>query len=147
MESMSSYFSTGIGGAISLSTIAFVTVFAVLTGLTFIIMGVRILASPFQGGPPAGRGSSTSKPSPAPKPAPPAAVKQGAAQAPASAGTDPRILAAITAAIAAGTSGSFRISSVTPARTQSAGRTYSMWRQASRLEGFEKLDRQVWKSR
>lgn len=149
MESMSSYFSTGISGAISLSTIAFVTVFSVLTGLTFIIMGVRILAAPFQGGSKSAPPKSKTPPRQA-APAAPAATEQKA-QPPASGTSDPRLLAVITAAIAASTSGSFRISRVTPAQGpaagSAAGSTFSMWRQASRMESFEQLPRQVWKSR
>jgi len=145
MESMSSYFSTGIAGAISLSTIAFVTVFCVLGGLTFIIVGVRFLAAAFERGSapggPGGKGSrgvsspGASAPTPSAKPE----------SSPASSSVDRgKVIAAITGALLSAGSAGYRIKSITPAGTH--GRTAgSFWKQAALMEGLSTLDRQVWK--
>jgi len=139
---MSSYFSTGIAGAISLSTIAFVTVFCVLGGLTFIIVGVRYLAAAFErGSEPGGKGSSrASSPSTS---APTAAAKPEVSPAQPSADRG-KVIAAITGALLSAGSAGFRIKSITPVGTH--GRTAgSFWKQAALMEGLSTLDRQVWK--
>jgi hypothetical protein len=146
MESMSSYFSTGIAGAISLSTIAFVTVFCVLGGLTFIIVGVRYLAAAFERGStpggPGGKGSSrASSPSTS---APTAAAKPEVSSAQPSADRG-KVIAAITGALLSAGSSGFRIKSITPAGTQGGRPAGSFWKQAALMEGLSSLDRQVWK--
>lgn len=143
MESMSSYFSTGIAGAISLSTIAFVTVFCVLGGLTFIIVGVRYLAAAFErGSAPGGKGGSRASSPPAS--APPAASKPEASTAQPSADRG-RVIAAITGALLSAGSSGFRIKSITPVGTQGGRPAGSFWKQAALIEGLSSLDRQVWK--
>jgi len=145
MESMSSYFSTGIAGAISLSTIAFVTVFCVLGGLTFIIVGVRYLAAAFErGSEPGGKGSKGSSRASSPSTsAPTAAAKPEVSPAQPSADRG-KVIAAITGALLSAGSAGFRIKSITPVGTH--GRTAgSFWKQAALMEGLSTLDRQVWK--
>ncbi len=156
MESIASYFSTGVAGAITLSTIAFSTVFLVLLGLTFIILGVRLLAAPFEGrgkGPdkktrgtlkaaPKAQGSSSSGAAVKPS-APPASVSQAS-------GDTGRTVAAITAALVSYRQGEdFRISSIVPEGHVSgqSGRPASLWKQTGMVENLAPLGRQIWRSR
>jgi len=156
MESMASYFSTGITGAITLSTIAFCTVFLVLTGLTFIILGVRLLAAPFEG---RGKGSDK-KPGPPPRSAPKAQgpASTGAAVQPSAppaavrpeSGDTGRIVAAITAALVSYRQDQdFQISSIVPEGrgTGISGRPASLWKQTGMVENLAPLDRQIWRRR
>ena len=155
MESMASYFSTGVAGAITLSVIAFSTVFLVLTGLTFIILGVRLLAAPFEG---RGKVPDKKKPGAPPKasskaPGPSstvAAVQPSAPPATVSqAGDTGRIVAAITAALVSYRQDQdFQISSIVPEGQASgkAGRPASLWKQTGMVENLASLDRQIWRS-
>lgn len=156
MESMASYFSTGVSGAMTLSVIAFSTVFLVLTGLTFIILGVRFLAAPFEG-----RGKGTGKkPGVPPRAAPKAQgpTSTGAAVQPTAppvagsqaSGDRGRVVAAITAALVSYRQGEdFRISSIVPERHGSgiSGRPASLWKQTGIVENLAPLGRQIWRRR
>jgi len=95
----------GVGGAFTMSIIAFSVVFLVLGGLSGIIYGIKYMASALERKKSGGSGS-------APAPSSPAAAVPAA---PAVSGTDKgRILAVISAAVAAIEGPGARITSVRP---------------------------------
>lgn len=116
----------GMGGAISLSVIAFSIVFLVLMGLTAIIYGIRIVVEMKGGASKAKAASVSSQPAQLSKPS--------------LSGVSDEVVAAITGALVAKVGSGFRILSVKP---QLEGNSDG-WTSCGRFEGLEGLDRSPW---
>lgn len=123
----------GVGGAFTLTIIAFTVVFLVLGGLTGIIYGIKYLAGGLER---KQRGGS------APAPAAPSAPAP--ASAPASAGGDGRLLAVIAGAVAAYGGGKYSVTSVRPAGSARAPLGGDAWRQAAIYQSLGGINRE-WK--
>ena len=122
----------GVGGAFTLTIIAFTVVFLVLGGLTGIIYGIKYLAGGLerkQGG-----GSAPA----------PSAHLPTSAPAPASAGGDGRLLAVIAGAVAAYGGGKYSVTSVRPAGSARAPLGGDAWRQAAIYQSLGGINRE-WK--
>lgn len=123
----------GVGGAFTLTIIAFTVVFLVLVGLTGIIYGIKYLAGGIE------RKQSGGGTPVAPSPAPAAS-----APAPAAAGGDGRLLAVIAGAVAAYGGGKYSVTSVRPVGSVRAPLGGDAWRQAAIYQSLGGLNRD-WK--
>lgn len=119
----------GMGGALSLSVIAFSVVFLVLAGLTLVIFGMRFITQITSG-------KKAEKAAPVTKTAPVAAP---AAAAPAeSACEDEELIAVITAAIAAESGSMVSVRSITEVTGEPRiGTGNCAWIACNRLEGLQ----------
>ncbi len=128
----------GVGGALTMSLIAFTVVFLVLGGLSGIIYAIKYMAAGLDrkkgGGTPASHGVSA--------PASPAAPAAPAASSPSpAAGADRnRLLAVLTAAVAATEGRPVRIASVRPLAAAAPTGGHE-WRRMGILEGLGGLSR------
>lgn len=125
----------GIGGAFTLSLIAFSMVFLVLCGLTAVIYGIQYLAGGIEGKKSGGDGTVKA---PAPAPAAPAAPALSISPA-----GDGKLMAVLAAAVAAVEGGGGRITSVRPGAFHSPAGTLE-WRRTAIFEGLGGLSRD-WK--
>lgn len=122
----------GVGGAFTLTIIAFTVVILVLGGLTGIIYGIKYLA-----------GGIERKQSGGGTPVAPSAPL--AASAPSvSAGSDGRLLAVIAGAVAAYGGGKYSVTSVRPVGSARAPLGGDAWRQAAIYQSLGGLNRD-WK--
>lgn len=127
---------SGVGGALTMSIIAFSVVFLVLGGLSGVIYAIKYMAQALErkkNEPPAGNAAAGNAAAPAPVAAP-------AAQS----GADGRLMAVLAAAVAAAGIGG-RITGVTVAGGSRARPARAAgWRSASLAEGIQSLSRD-WK--
>lgn len=125
----------GIGGAFTLSLIAFSVVFLVLSGLTAVIYGIKYLAAGVEGKKGQGNGGAKTAP------AAPAPVLPAAPSAPAlSSSEGGKLMAVLAAAVAAVEGRGGTITSVRPAAPRGA----LEWRRTAIFEGLGGLSRD-WK--
>lgn len=126
----------GVGGALTMSLIAFTVVFLVLGGLSGIIYAIKYMAVGLDrkkgGGTPA-------SPSPA-APSAPAAAPAAPSPSPAVGADRNRLLAVLTAAVAAGEGRPVRIASVRPLAASAPSGGHE-WRRMGILEGLGGLSR------
>ncbi|MDR1733153.1 MAG: OadG family protein [Synergistaceae bacterium] len=116
----------GIGGALTVSLIAFTIVFIVLAGLTAVIYAIKLFS-----------GSQNTEKGRKDQDTPAAATPTLAVQAPAAAPSvsdKSRITAVITAAVLAATQGRGRVMSITPAAGRTTPFTGTNWRTSGIVE-------------
>jgi Na+-transporting methylmalonyl-CoA/oxaloacetate decarboxylase gamma subunit len=130
MTTIHDHLGSGVGGALTMSIIAFSVVFMVLGGLSAVIYGIKYMAAGMEkkkARPPEGGGSVGAA---APAPAPVSARPTG----------DGRLLAVLSAAVAA-TGERGRVVGYGPAGVAARPAPVGMWKSAGIVEGVQPLCR------